>query len=150
MKATRCGSFTLSLAFQQRYELLPFNGPSLAKIWLLSSRKSRTSGSIMPLNALQYVTVIPNESTKQGSRLLRFLWGDAGTHAVRRDPELKRFCHRKLFRKVWGKHAWPWHGSSGSAYGSCCAMKSIIESSVVVDRSKKAVPPVRGCQKRGW
>jgi transposase len=29
--------------------------------------------------------------TKQGNPLLRFLWGEAGAHAVRRDPELKRF-----------------------------------------------------------
>src|SRR5262244_1752130 len=53
-----------------------------------------------------YVGLIPGEHssgrrqrlgklTKQGSPLLRFLWGEAGAHAVRRDPELKRFYRRK-------------------------------------------------------
>src|SRR5215471_9294449 len=41
--------------------------------------------------------------TKQGSRLLRFLWCEAGTHAVHRDPELQRFYRRKLVRKGLGK-----------------------------------------------
>ena len=41
--------------------------------------------------------------TKQGSPLLRFLWGEAGAHAVRRDPELKRFYRRKLVQKGLGK-----------------------------------------------
>jgi hypothetical protein len=34
--------------------------------------------------------------TKQGNPLLRFLWSEAAIHAVRRDPELKQFYHRKL------------------------------------------------------
>ena len=37
--------------------------------------------------------------TKQGNPLLRFLWGEAAIHAVRRDPELKHFYHRKLIQK---------------------------------------------------
>src|ERR1700687_2853615 len=41
--------------------------------------------------------------TKQGNPLLRFLWGEAGAHAVRRDPELKRFYRRKLVQKGFGK-----------------------------------------------
>ena len=41
--------------------------------------------------------------TKQGNPLLRFLWGEAGAHAVRRDPELKRFYRRKLVQKGLGK-----------------------------------------------
>jgi hypothetical protein len=41
--------------------------------------------------------------TKQGSPLLRFLWGEAGAHAVRRDLELKRFYRRKLVQKGLGK-----------------------------------------------
>src|SRR5262249_3179519 len=41
--------------------------------------------------------------TKQGSPLLRFLWCEAGAHAVRRDPELKRFYRRKLVQKGLGK-----------------------------------------------
>jgi len=52
-----------------------------------------------------YVWLIPGERgrrqrlgkvTKQGSPLLRFLWGEAGTHAVRCDPELKRGCQPPL------------------------------------------------------
>ena len=41
--------------------------------------------------------------TKQGNPLLRFLWGEAAIHAVRRDPELKHFYHRKLIQKGLGK-----------------------------------------------
>ena len=61
-----------------------------------------------------YVGMIPREYSsggrqrlgglsKQGNPLLRFLWGEAGMHAVRRDPELKRFYHRKLIQKGLGK-----------------------------------------------
>jgi len=61
-----------------------------------------------------YVGIIPREYssggqqrlggvTKQGSPLLRFLWGEAGAHAVRRDPDLKRFYRRKLLQKGLGK-----------------------------------------------
>lgn len=61
-----------------------------------------------------YVGLIPGERssgrrqrlgkvTKQGSPLLRFLWGEAGAHAVRRDPQLKRFYRRKLVQKGMGK-----------------------------------------------
>jgi transposase len=61
-----------------------------------------------------YVGIIPREYssgerqrlggvTKQGSPLLRFLWYEAGAHAVRRDPELKRFYLRKLIHKGLGK-----------------------------------------------
>jgi hypothetical protein len=32
-----------------------------------------------------------------------FLWCEAGTHAVRRDPELQRFYRRKLVQKGLGK-----------------------------------------------
>jgi transposase len=61
-----------------------------------------------------YVGLIPREYssgarqrlggvTKQGSPLLRFLWCEAGAHAVRRDPELQRFYRRKLVQKGLGK-----------------------------------------------
>jgi transposase len=62
-----------------------------------------------------YVGMIPREYssggrrqrlgglTKQGNPLLRFLWGEAGAHAVRRDPELQRFYRRKLIQKGFGK-----------------------------------------------
>jgi transposase len=41
--------------------------------------------------------------SKQGNPLLRFLWGEAAMHAVRRDPELQRFYRRKLQQKGLGK-----------------------------------------------
>src|SRR5271170_5174678 len=61
-----------------------------------------------------YVGMIPREYssgdrqrfgalTKQGSPLLRFLWGEAGAHAARRDPELQRFYRRKMVQKGLGK-----------------------------------------------
>ena len=61
-----------------------------------------------------YVGMIPREYSsggrqrlgglsKQGNPLLRFLWGEAGAHAVRRDPELQRFYRRKLIQKGLGK-----------------------------------------------
>src|SRR5882672_3713110 len=61
-----------------------------------------------------YVGIIPSEYssggrqrlgglTKQGNPLLRFLWGEAAVHAVRRDPELQRFYRRKLVQKGLGK-----------------------------------------------
>ena len=61
-----------------------------------------------------YVGMIPREYSsggrqrlgglsKQGNPLLRFLWGEAGAHAVRRDPELQRFYRRKLVQKGLGK-----------------------------------------------
>jgi transposase len=61
-----------------------------------------------------YVGMIPREYssggrqrlgglTKQGNPLLRFLWGEAGAHAARRDPQLQRFYRRKLLQKGLGK-----------------------------------------------
>jgi transposase len=61
-----------------------------------------------------YVGIIPSEYSsggrqrlgglsKQGNALLRFLWGEAAVHAVRRDPELQRFYRRKLNQKGLGK-----------------------------------------------
>jgi transposase len=61
-----------------------------------------------------FVGIIPREYSsggrqrlgglsKQGNPLLRFLWCEAAVHAVRRDPELRRFYHRKLFQKGLGK-----------------------------------------------
>ena len=61
-----------------------------------------------------YVGMIPSEYSsgsrqrlgalsKQGNPLLRFLWGEAAMHAVRRDPELQRFYRRKLAQKGLGK-----------------------------------------------
>jgi transposase len=61
-----------------------------------------------------YVGMIPREYSsgerqrlgglsKQGNPLLRFLWGEAGAHAARRDPELQRFYRRKVIQKGFGK-----------------------------------------------
>ena len=61
-----------------------------------------------------YIGMIPREHSsggrqrfgrisKQGNSLLRFLWGEAAIHAVRRDPELQRFYRRKLVQKGMGK-----------------------------------------------
>ena len=61
-----------------------------------------------------YVGMIPSEYSsggrqrlggvsKQGNPLLRFLWCEAAMHAVRRDPDLKRFYQRKLQQKGLGK-----------------------------------------------
>ena len=76
--------------------------------------------------------------TKQGSPLLRFLWGEAGAHAARRDPELKRFYRRKLVQKGLGKaRVAVARKSWGFGCGSCCGMRLIIKSSVVVDRCNR-------------
>lgn len=61
-----------------------------------------------------YVGMIPRERSsggrqrcgrlsKQGNSLLRFLWGEATIHAVRRDADLRRFYRRKLVQKGMGK-----------------------------------------------
>src|SRR5271170_8120332 len=61
-----------------------------------------------------YVGIIPREYSsggrqkfgglsKQGNPLLRFLWGEAAAHAVRRDPDLQRFYRRKMVQKGLGK-----------------------------------------------
>jgi transposase len=61
-----------------------------------------------------YIGMIPSEHSsgrrqrlgalsKEGNALLRHLWCEAAMHAVRRDPELKRFYRRKLIQKGMGK-----------------------------------------------
>src|SRR5439155_20645014 len=61
-----------------------------------------------------YIGMIPREYssgqrqrlgtlTKQGNSLLRYLWTEAALHAVRKDPELKRFYRRQLIQKGMGK-----------------------------------------------
>src|SRR6266436_3500358 len=78
-------------------------------------RVFRRPGAIDDSKALtSYVGIIPSEYStggrqrlgglsKQGNPLLRFLWCEAGIHAARRDPELKRFYGRKLVQKGLGK-----------------------------------------------
>jgi transposase len=41
--------------------------------------------------------------TKEGNKLLRYLWTEATMHAVEKDVELKRFYRRKLVQKGMGK-----------------------------------------------
>ena len=41
--------------------------------------------------------------SKQGNALLRYLWCEAAMHAVRYDPQLKRFYRRKVVQKGMGK-----------------------------------------------
>ena len=61
-----------------------------------------------------YIGMIPSEHSsgrrqrlgamrKQGNALVRYLWCEAAMHAVRQDPELKRFYRRKLIQKGMGK-----------------------------------------------
>ncbi len=53
----------------------------------------RSSGRRQRLGAL----------SKQGNALVRYLWVEATMHAVRRDPELRRFYRRKVVQKGLGK-----------------------------------------------
>jgi transposase len=61
-----------------------------------------------------YIGLIPSEHSsgrrqrlgklsKEGNALVRYLWGEVAIHAVRRDPELKRFYRRKIIQKGLGK-----------------------------------------------
>src|SRR5262249_39344340 len=61
-----------------------------------------------------YIGMIPSEHStgvrqrlgnlsKQGNSFIRFLWREAAIHAVRGDPELRRFYRRKLIQKGVGK-----------------------------------------------
>ena len=52
-----------------------------------------SSGSRQRLGAL----------SKQGHPLLRFLWREAALHAVRHDPERRRFYRHNLAQKGLGK-----------------------------------------------
>ena len=62
-------------------------------------------------NVASYIGMIPCEHTsgkrqrlgkltKEGNSLLRYRWTEATIHAVRKDPELKRFYRRKLMHKL--------------------------------------------------
>src|SRR5260370_22943545 len=63
---------------------------------------------------VSYVGIIPSEYSsggrqrlggfaKQRNPLVRFLWGEAAHHAVRRDPEVLGFYRRKLMQEGLGK-----------------------------------------------
>ena len=64
---------------------------------------ARESIPVYPEPRRAGVFISPRRCARQGSPLLRFLWYEAGAHAVRRDPELKRFYLRKLIQKGLGK-----------------------------------------------
>src|ERR1700689_1908854 len=105
-----------------------------------------------------YVGLIPGEYsrgkrqrlgglTKQGNPLLRFLWGEAAIHAVRRDPQLKHFYRRKLIQKGLGKaraavarklgiRMWIML-RDGLEYNEFCRRGQM---------QQKVVMPMRGCQ----
>ena len=96
-----------------------------------------------------YIGIIPREHSsggrqklgglsKQGNPLLRFLWCEAAAHAVRRDPELQRFYRRKLVQKGLGKARVAAARKLGIRLGSCCEIRLITTSSVVVDRCSKS------------
>jgi hypothetical protein len=107
-----------------------------------------------------YVGLIPREYSsggrqrlgglsKQGNPLLRFLWGEAGAHAARKDPEWQRFYRRKLAQKGLGKASVAVARKLGIRLWILLRDQIEYTSSVVADRSsRKAVMPVRGCQKR--
>ena len=95
-----------------------------------------------------YVGLIPAEYSnggrrrlaglcKQGNPLLRFLCGEAGIHAIRRDPKLRRFYRRNLIRKASRRRERPWLASSDSGCGSCCVTRLNTTSSVAVDRGSR-------------
>ena len=108
-----------------------------------------------------YVGIIPREYssggnqrlggiTKQGSPLLRFLWCEAGAHAVRKDPELQRFYRRKLVQKGLGRARVAVARKLGIRLWIMLRDEIDYKSSVVADRSsRKAVKPMRGCLKAG-
>jgi Transposase IS116/IS110/IS902 family len=101
-----CGPKT---AFRFQYQLF-----RLPKTWL-DNLKGADAQRFADGKALaSYVGMIPREYssgerqrfgglTKQGSPLLRFLWGEAAAHAARRDPESQRFYRHKLVQKGLGK-----------------------------------------------
>jgi transposase len=109
-----------------------------------------------------YVGMIPGEYssgkrqrlgglTKQGIPLLRFLWGEAGIHAVRRDPELKHFYNRKLIQKGLGKARAAVARKLGIRMW--IMLRDRIEYPEFCRRGQKQRPvvmPVRGCQDALW
>lgn len=80
---------------------------------------------------------------------MRFVWGEAGAHAARRDPELKRFYRCKLVQKGLGKARVAVARKLGIGCGLCCGMRLIIKSSVVADRGNQVVRPVVGMPETG-
>ena len=108
-------------------------------------------------NVASYIGMIPCEHTsgkrqrlgkltKEGNSLLRYLWTEATIHAVRKDPELKRFYRRSLSRKGWARRGLQRRTNWVSACGSCCATRLTTKSSAAADSSGGAGKPMRECQ----
>ena len=90
----------------------PGVGPVTAlatEVFLGDARRFENSKAVA-----SYIGMIPCEHSsgkrqrlgklsKEGNSLLRYLWTEAVMHAVRKDPELKRFYRRKLIQKGMGK-----------------------------------------------
>jgi transposase len=96
----------------QRLMTHPGVGPvtALATEVFLGDPKRFTDGKTVA----SYIGMIPSEHSsgrrqrlgamsKEGNALVRYLWCEAAMHAVRRDPQLKRFYRRKLLQKGMGK-----------------------------------------------
>jgi transposase len=105
-----------------------------------------------------YIGMIPSEHSsgrrqrlgklsKPGNSLLRFLWGEAAIHAVRRDPELQRFYRRKLVQKGMGKARVATARKLGILLWIMLRDESITRNSVaaVTSGGSVAVWSVRGC-----
>jgi transposase len=99
-----------------------------------------------------YVGMIPREYSSGGRErlpLLRFLWGEAGAHAARKDPELQRFYRRKLVQKGLGKASVAVARKLGIRLW--IMLRDHIEYNEFFRRGQKqqkSMMPVRGCQKR--
>jgi transposase len=107
-----------------------------------------------------YVGMIPGEYSsgdrqrlgdlsKQDNPLLRFLWGEAGIHVVRRDPELKRFFRRKTIQEGLTEE------DSETKYAS--VFDRVADPSVPQKKTSSAkIPrqPIPGCHwystEKGW
>ena len=79
---------------------------------------------------------------------MRFLWCEAGAHAVRRDPELKRFYRRKLVQKGLGKARVAVARKLGIRLWIMLRDEIDYEEFCRRGQKHKAVKPVRGCLKR--
>jgi len=78
-----------------------------------------------------------------------WLWGEAGPHAVRRDPELKRFYRRKLVQKGLGKARVAVARKLGIRLW--IMLRDQIDYEEFCRRGKKQSGEACGeCQKRGW
>ena len=83
--------------------------------------------------------------TKEGNSLLRYLWTEATLHAVRKDPELKRFYRRKLIQKGMGKARIAVARKLGIRLWIMMRDQMITKSSAVAESCDRKGKPMRGC-----